>query len=395
MQEKKTSVFSNSLIWFGAAISIAEIMTGTLLAPLGMAKGTAAILLGHLIGCTLFYFAGRMGGETGKSSMETARISFGQKGSLLFAVLNVIQLAGWTAIMIIGGARAAGTISASLTGSHMEWIWSLVIGGLILVWILIGVTGLGKMNAVVMSALFLLTIVMSVIIFKGKSPGLAEGSISFGAAVELSVAMPLSWLPVVSDYTRSAQKPRAAAMASTVTYFIASSWMYLIGMGAAVYTAESDIAAIFLKAGLGAAGLVIFIASTVTTTFLDTYSAGVSASSISSRLHAKKVAVFVCVMGTVLAILTPMEQFENFLYLIGSVFAPMIAIMIADYFILKQDFSADSVNARNLILWVIGFIIYRIFMKIDTPVGNTLPVMLIIILLSVISHQFVRRTQTC
>ena len=395
MIEKKTSIFGSSLIWFGAAISIAEIMTGTLLAPLGMKKGIAAILLGHLIGCVLFYFAGLIGGETGKSSMETARLSFGQTGSLLFSVLNVIQLAGWTAIMIIGGARAAGSISASLTGANMEWLWSLIIGGLILVWILIGVTGLGKINTVVMSALFLLTIIMSVIVFKGKSPSLAEGSISFGAAVELSVAMPLSWLPVISDYTRTAQKPRSATLASTVTYFIASSWMYLIGMGAAVYTAESDIAAIFLKAGLGAAGLIIFIASTVTTTFLDTYSAGVSAASISSKFNAKKVAVFVCVIGTALAILAPIEQFENFLYLIGSVFAPMIAVMIADYFLLKQDFSRESFNIRNLILWGVGFIIYRIFMRIDTPVGNTLPVMFIIILLSVITYQFVRRTQTC
>ena len=96
-----------------------------------------------------------------------------------------------------------------------------------------------------------------------------------------------------------------------------------------------------------------------------------------------------------MAILAPIEQFENFLYLIGSVFAPMIAVMIADYFLLKQDFSMESFNIRNLILWGVGFIIYRIFMRIDTPVGNTLPVMLIIILLSVITYQFVRRTQTC
>ena len=98
--EKRTSVFENSLIWFGAAVSIAEILTGTYLAPLGFQKGLAAILLGHIIGCILLFLAGVIGGQTRKSSMETVKMSFGQKGSLLFSVLNVMQLVGWTAIMI-------------------------------------------------------------------------------------------------------------------------------------------------------------------------------------------------------------------------------------------------------------------------------------------------------
>ncbi len=80
-------------------------------------------------------------------------------------------------------------------------------------------------------------------------------SLSFGAAVELAVAMPLSWLPLISDYTREAEKPFAATMTSTVVYGIVSTWMYVIGMGAAIFTGEYDIAQIMVKAGLGIAGL--------------------------------------------------------------------------------------------------------------------------------------------
>ena len=75
-----------------------------------MKKGLAAILLGHLIGCVLLFLAGVIGGKVRKSAMETVKISFGQKGSLLFALLNVIQLVGWTAIMIYDGALAANGI---------------------------------------------------------------------------------------------------------------------------------------------------------------------------------------------------------------------------------------------------------------------------------------------
>ena len=92
MEKKKTSVFENGLIWFGAAVSIAEILTGTFIAPLGFAKGFTAIITGHVIGCIILFLAGLIGGRTGKSAMETVKMSFGQKGSLLFSTLNVLRL---------------------------------------------------------------------------------------------------------------------------------------------------------------------------------------------------------------------------------------------------------------------------------------------------------------
>jgi putative hydroxymethylpyrimidine transporter CytX len=371
MGSKKTSVFANGLIWFGAAVSIAEILTGTLVAPLGFARGLAAIITGHLIGCTLLFFAGLIGGKTGKSSMETVKMSFGQRGSLLFSSLNVLQLVGWTAVMIFSGAAAAGSV-VNLGG---DWVWNLIIGALIVVWILIGIKNLDRLNTVTMGALFVLTIVLSTVIFGGKGVTVA-GSMSFGGAVELSAAMPLSWLPLISDYTRTAKKPFAATMTSSLVYFLVSCWMYTIGMGAAIFTGESDIAAIMMKAGLGAIALIILVFSTVTTTYLDAYSAGVSSVSISNSLKEKPAAIVVCIVGMLLAIFTPITQFEDFLYLIGSVFAPMVAILIANYFILKKDSSAREIDWMNLVLWLVGFILYRSLMHINLPVGNTLPDML-------------------
>ncbi|WP_417039651.1 hypothetical protein [Clostridium porci] len=118
----------------------------------------------------------------------------------------------------------------------------------------------------------------------------------------------------------------------------------------------------------------IVVFSTVTTTFLDAYSAGVSsASPPPPRLNEKWVAVAVTLAGIAGAILYPMDNITSFLYFIGSVFAPMIAIQIADFFLLKKGHGRESVNASNLIIWAIGFAAYRILMRIDTPLGNTLP----------------------
>lgn len=390
VMKKGTSVFENGLIWFGAGVSIAEILTGTYLAPLGFGKGLAAILLGHLIGCCMMFFAGLIGGKMRKSAMETVKFSFGQKGGILFAVLNVLQLVGWTAIMIYDGALAAnGTFN---TGS---WVWCIVIGALIILWIAVGVTNLGKINTVAMAALFILTLILcGVIFFGGGESGILSGeAMSFGAAVELSVAMPLSWLPVISDYTREAEKPVKATAASVVVYGLVSCWMYVIGMGAAIYTGETDIAAIMVKAGLGIAALLIVIFSTVTTTFLDAYSAGVSSESIFSKLKGNHVGIAVTVIGTLAAILFPMDDITDFLYLIGSVFAPMIAVQIADVFLLKKDRKASEFNWRNLVIWLVGFIVYRWLMTVDIPLGNTLPDMVVVIILCLVIDTAAGRKQ--
>ncbi len=380
MAEKRTSVFENGLIWFGAAVSIAEILTGTYFAPLGFSKGLLAIIIGHIIGCGMLFLAGLIGGKTRKSAMETAKMSFGSKGALLFIVLNIIQLIGWTAIMIYDGALAVNGIFAA-----GNWVWCAVIGALIILWILIGIRNLGKVNTVAMGALFILTIVLSFVVFgKGHALNISGEGMTFGAAVELSVAMPLSWLPLISDYTREAEKPVKATAVSAVTYGLVSCWMYVIGMGAAILTGTSDIAQIMVKAGLGVAGLLIIVFSTVTTTFLDAYSAGVSSESLSPRVNGKWVAVGVTVLGIIGAIFLPLTDITDFLYFIGSVFAPMIAIQIADFFILKQNRENSAFSVQNLLIWLAGFIIYRLLMHVDILVGSTLPDMVLTMLICVV-----------
>lgn len=385
---KKTSLAENGLIWFGAGVSIAEILTGTYYVGMKIESAVAAILIGHVIGCILLFLAGVIGGRMEMSAMETVKMSFGKRGGLFFAFLNVLQLLGWTAIMIYDG-----TISSAGIFSMAPWIFSLIIGGLIIIWILIGIENLGKINVVAMTALFILTVVLCFVI-SGRSGvwALSEDALSFGAAVELAVAMPLSWLPLISDYTRTAKEPVKASAVSAIVYGIVSCWMYGIGMAAASFTAESDIAAILVKAGLGIAGLVIVVFSTVTTTFLDAWSAGISNESIVPAAPSKYVAIITTVIGTIGACLYPMDNITDFLYLIGSVFAPMIAIQIADFFFLKKKEIRLDFDIINIIIWLVGFVIYRLLMQVDLPVGNTLPAMAIVIIIRLLVSLIRKRT---
>lgn len=381
--EHKTNLLENGMIWFGAGVSIAEILTGTYFASLGLRNALLTILIGHLIGCTLLFFAGYIGGKARKSAMETTKMSFGQKGGLFFALMNVIQLIGWTAIMIYDGA-----LSANAIWNTGIWLWALVIGLLIILWIKIGITNLGKINTVTMTALFILTLVLCKVIFfgNGSAAPISEGGLTFGGAVEMAVAMPLSWMPLISDYTKEAEKPFAATLTSSVTYGIISCWMYIIGMGAALFAGTTDISLIMVRAGLGLAGLLIVVFSTVTTTFLDAYSAGISAESLTSRISGKNMGIFVAVIGTVGAMLFPMDDITNFLYFIGSVFAPMIAIMIAD-FLVKADDSDRDFQWVNLLVWLLGFCLYRYLMTVDFVLGNTFPDILITMIVALIARK--------
>lgn len=375
--EKRTSLWANGLIWFGAALSLAEMQTGTYFAPLGLGQGLAAILLGHLIGCALLFGAGVIGGQTRKSSMETVKMSFGQKGGLLFALLNILQLLGWTGIMIYEGALAA----EGLFGSGQD-IWCLLLGALVILWLAIGLKKLGRLNAAAMGALLLLTLVLSFGLW-GQAGGLQPPAeaMSFGLALELSIAMPLSWLPLISDYTREADKPVRATAVSAVVYGLVSCWMYMIGLLAALAWGETNIAVIMLKSGLGIAGLLIILFSTVTTTYLDAYSAGVSSESLFPQAKGKSVAMAVTVLGTVGAVFLPLLDFTEFLYFIGSVFAPMIAVQLTDYFVNGRRYEQEAFCRHNLLLWLAGFGVYRLLMMTDLPVGSTLPAMLITMLL--------------
>ncbi len=388
---RRLSTPTLGLIWFGASVSLAEILTGTFFAPLGFEQGLTAILVGHIIGCILFWLVAYVSAKTGASAMGAASRSFGHVGSSLFAVANVIQLVGWTAIMVVSGAAAANLLLPLLG----EAGWCVVIGALIVFWIAIGVKRMGRAQSFAAVLLLVLTFVASSAVFGGTpiTPSGDEG-LSFGAAVELAVAMPLSWLPVVGDYTREAKRPGAGATMATITYFVGSCWMFAIGLGCALFAGSDDIAAVMAQAGMGLIGILVVVLSTVTTTFLDAQSAGVSAESIHPKLNARICGIIAAVVGTALAIFAPVSNFEEFLYLIGSVFAPMAAIVIADYFIGHRDRSDVAVDWRNIVLWVLGFALYRVSLTWDIPCGNTLPVMVVIVLAAFVVEKVVGKPST-
>ena len=384
---RRTSVLSNTAVWLGASISVAEIMAGAYIAPIGLQKGLLAIIIGHIIGGILFYLCGRIGAESGRCSMNCVALSFGPQGAGIFAGMNVLQLTVWTALMLHVSARTLTTITSNMLPT---WFWCVIIGAAVTAWVFAEDAEIGHINLVASSLLLILTFAMCyhVIQYQGVVETTPQFEpLSFGSAIELSLAMPLAWIPLVADYTRKAEHPHLNNIVSTLAYTLGSGWMYGIGLAAAVYCGHSDIIKMLMETGIIRLPLLIVVLATMTSTFLDACSAGISAQTISHRYSVRFLAIVVLIVATLLSLLLSLDPFDQFLYLIASVFTPMIAIMVTDYFVLGKRQTERSIDLGTMLLWAVGFVLYRLLMSTEIVIGYTLPLLVLLGLIRYVTQR--------
>jgi putative hydroxymethylpyrimidine transporter CytX len=217
-----------------------------------------------------------------------------------------------------------------------------------------------------MTALSVLLAILTIKLFGIGSSGTLSSAtnttalLGFWNIFEISIAMPISWLPVISDYTKDVEKPIKATAVSAAAYTIASLWMYIIGIEIAGIGANNNIAQAILLAGLGIPGIIIVVLSTVTTNFLAANSAGESAKAIFSKINPKIAGIVVSLLSAVLAISGIMDHYIGFLYLIASVFAPMAAVLLVSFYFVKNNEANLFFWIWNIFAWLAGFIVYQV-----------------------------------
>jgi putative hydroxymethylpyrimidine transporter CytX len=388
------------LLWAGVAISLAEIWAGGFLAPLGFWAGLWAIILGHLIGNTLMVLGGVIGSDHGIMSMVSIRPAFGIRGSNLAAVLNIIQLIGWAAIMLIIGGRAGAALGKPLGGVlATDTFWEILIGIATLLWALWTGNRVWKiLQTVSVVALLLVIILMTWVAFVGTeatAPATPVQPMAFMTGLDLVIAMPISWMPLVADYSRSARSTRSAFWNTWWGYFLVSSWMYVLGLQVAILTGTLDPGQLILdtmgRLGLALPALIMVVFSTITSDFPDVYSATCSLLNISQRISARTVMWIAGAASILVAIVFPMDQYENFLLFIGAMFIPLFGVVLTDYFILRRGKLAvgaiyeeggaywyrKGYNLAALAAWAVGFGVYETIALLKVPVGGSIPSMLV------------------
>ena len=363
--ENRTGIFTNAVIWFGVAISVSEIEAGTQIATGAPVNSVwIPLVLGHLIGGILLFFVGLIGARVRMNAMQTTTTTFADKGSKFFAALNVMQLVAWIAVLNAQGATAL--IGLNLPISFPATC--IILAALIALWVYAGLQRTSKITTAVMLVLTALLVVLSfkflLINPNSGSSSLAGNSLGFWNIFEISIAMPISWLPVISDYTKDAENPVKATAVSAAAYTAASLWMYVIGIEVAGMGA-ANIAQAILITGLGTPGVIVLVLSTITTNFLAANSAGESAKAIYSKLNPKIVGVVVSAMSAALAISGIMNHYIGFLYLISSVFAPMAAVLLVSFY-LDENPDDSGTWKWNLFSWFSGFAVYQAATMFDS-----------------------------
>ena len=363
--ENRTGLFTNAIIWFGVAISVSEIIAGI---QIGSAAPINSIwiplILGHIIGGILLYLVGLIGARMRLNAMETIKSTFGNHGSKFFAALNVMQLIAWVAVLNAQGTEALMGLNLGISFP----IISIILAALVAIWVYVGLQRSSKVTTGVMIVLAILLVVLTVNLFGSglnyPAHVLNSNQLNFWNIFEISIAMPVSWLPVISDYTKDVKEPRKATAISAIAYTIASLWMYIIGIEI-VGMGTTDVSHAILLAGLGVQGVLILVLSTVTTNFLATNSAGESAKAIFNRLDPKHAGVVVSILSAMLAISGIMNHYINFLYLITSVFAPMASVLVVSFY-LGDDNNNNGRWLWNIFAWLVGFIVYQIAAGFDS-----------------------------
>ena len=374
-------------LWFSLGIGLLVLQAGAFLVPgLSLGAALAAIVTGSVLGALLLAAAGVVGADTGLSAMGSLRLALGARGAAIPAVLNAVQLTGWGAFEIIAMRDSADALARQTFGISNPLLWTVAFGAL--------ATGLAVMGPVSFVRRFLRAWGLWLLLagagwltwrllaehdLAGLLAKAGTGEMSFGAGVDLVVAMPLSWLPLIADYTRFGRSPRGMFWGSAVGYLLANVWFMALGAGYALAAGGGEgLLLSALAASGGGIALLLIVIDETDNTFADIHSAAVSTATL-VRVRSTRLALGFGALCTAIALLAPMARYETFLLLIGSVFAPLFGVLLADHFIVRRRRAAAAgplvagLNLSGLAAWAVGVAAYQALSRLAPDIGATLP----------------------
>lgn len=401
-----------SILWFSLAIGLLVIQAGAFLTMfpeyggfgLNIFEAFLVSLVGSLIGSFILALVGFIGSKYGITSMVSLRPSFGLFGSYLPSILNVIQLIGWTIFEFIIMGEAAISISKEFTGPFTKYLWITFFA--ILVYLM---TVYGPLIVVrrwlekfaiwfaIIGGAFLTYQLLSI-----KSLTIQSlSNVQFNTillALDLVIAMPISWLPLVSDYNRFSKNTKEGFLGTFISYTIANTWFYLIGAILAIAYPGQSITYSMALVFFGLLALLVILIDEPDNAFADVYSATLSIQNVFPKQKQWKIALIITILSLILAYSIPIIQYEHFLLLIGASFVPIFGILISDYFILnKSNYRKElfyktnlKINLKAIVSWIVGFLTYYYFAYINIIIGATIPSLIITLLFYSILNYFRR-----
>jgi nucleobase:cation symporter-1, NCS1 family len=378
------------VLWSSLGVGLLVLSAGSFLTDASFADAILAILIGSIGGSVLLALAGKIGSDNAVPSLVSTRPSFGIRGSHLPAVLNVMQLIGWTIFEIMIMSTAANILVGEIIPFY---VWTLIFGSIVTLMALVGPLAVIRewLSKFAIWAVYASSVmIIFVLLLSDKILILisSEGNgMSFFSALDIVIAMPVSWMPIAADYNRFAKNSNSAFKGTVAGFAVTNVLFYFAGvlLGASdIVTIISAIQSIFF----GFLMLVLIVDET-DNTFADVYSASVSTQSIVPKFDQRYLIAGFTAFSIIMANLIPISQYQTFLLLIGAVFVPLFGVVLSDYYILKRmrykdDFYYDPKTNRfgytAIVAWFLGVVVYfvlsslsPIYMSGIPQIGATIP----------------------
>jgi putative hydroxymethylpyrimidine transporter CytX len=413
------------LLWGNLGVSLLVVVAGAALVPaLSLPDALLAILLGCVLGNLMLAVAAAIGADARVPGMALMRAPLGRRGSYVPTGINVLQGVGWTTFELLIIATAAAALSDELFGFRAQWLWTIAFGIAALVLALLGPIGFVRrfVRRFAVWAVPFAVLYLTWWAFDGADLGAlwdapGEGGLSVWQGADFVVGITVSWIPYAADYTRFSKTRRGAFAGTGLGYLVPDAWLLALGVVLVLSRDLTDPAALpdAVVAG-GLAAIVALFALLVTETdeaFANAYSAAVSLQNLAPRAPQPLLIVLVTATATAGALVVDLVSYQSFLFLLGSVFVPLFAVLLADWLAAGRHYSASDVfdapawRPGLVAAWVAGFVLYQwlnptgperwtdLVRKLEPPdwgVGATVPSFIVAFAIAGIVAVFGRRS---
>jgi putative hydroxymethylpyrimidine transporter CytX len=353
---------------------------------MGTQEALLAILIGSVLGSGLLAWVAKIGCDTGLTSAGLMHRVYGSSFAKLPVVLNIIQLIGWTCFELVimrEGTLAMGAQQWGWSHSHAIWV-AVFWGGILTLLMASSMLGLVRnfvskfgLPLVVLSLAWLTWQFVGVLQTQDVSafwnrPG--NQTMGFLSAIDLVIAMPVSWLPLVADYARHGNNGRTAMKATWIAYALANIWCYALGF-LVVSVSSPDISLVhtllLAQGGLLALGLILI--DELDNAYGDVYSASLNSHSLFKSWNFKTLGLLIAVLCTGLAIVLPMHSLEPFLLMLSSVFVPLYGVILGRAGMQTPFAESRKIHLLPALIWLIGIAVFHLSAVYTPSWGSALP----------------------
>jgi nucleobase:cation symporter-1, NCS1 family len=376
---RRLGLLDQAVLWGNLGVSLLVLVAGALLVPaLGLWQALAATVVGALVGNALLGLAAVPAAETGVPAMVLYRAPLGVRGSLLPTACNVVQNLGWATFELFVIATAATQVSERVFGFGARPLWVVAFGVAATAMAVAGPLAVLRrwlqrfaIWAVLASTAYLTWYALARFDPGALAAQAGRGGLEFWAGVDLAIALPISWVPLVADYARFGRSAAATFWGTATGYLLAQVWFFALGILFLLGIGGGDVIAAVLAVPVGLVAMAILMVDETDEAFANLYSAAVSAKNAAPRLHGARVAVAFGAVATLLAVLVDdLARYENFLFLLGALFVPLFGVLAADWYLLarrrydvaamyRDDGPYRGVRWRAVLVWLLGFLVYN------------------------------------